>query len=134
MGMIISLHAEVVGERARVGDRALGGVARRVRDADDVLGAQGIGRDRGDEAGVDAAGDADEDGLEAVLVHVVARAGDEGLVDLGLVVEARLVRRRLAALACRGTGGVGDVDLVDGLRRWRRGVSERRSGLCRRAR
>ena len=104
------LDAEVVGEAPGVGDRALGGVARRVRDADDVLRAEGVGGDGGDEAGVDAAGDADEHGLEAVLVHVVARAGDE---RAGRPRPRRRGERRrspaAAAPACRGVDGASET-------------------------
>ena len=77
-------HAEVVGQVLRVFDAALGRVARGHADSDDVLGAERVDRDDGDEAGVDATGEGNEHLTEARLPQVVPCAGDERLVDLRL--------------------------------------------------
>ena len=104
----MQLDAEVVGEGLRVADGALGGVARGLGDADDVLGAERVDGDGGDEAGVDAAGEGDQRLLEAVLVHVVARAEDERVVDLGLVGERGRDRGSTGALPERR-----EVELIE---------------------
>ena len=80
-----------------VGMRAVARVAARHRDAVHVLGPERVGRDRGDERGVDPAGEADDDIAEPVLGHIVAGAEDEGFVDL------------LVAVGHRGDDGRGDA-------------------------
>ena len=84
-------------------DAALAREARRHEHADDVLGAERVGRDRGDERRVDAAGEADEHVGEAVLADVVAGAEHERLVDLVHRLEQRL-DPRLASTAARRVG------------------------------
>ena len=71
---LAEVAAEVLGEPLRVAARPLRRVARRHRDAVHAFGAERLDRERGDERRVDPAGDADDDLLEAVLAHVVARA------------------------------------------------------------
>ena len=73
--------------------------ARRHEHAGDVVGAERVGRDRGDERRVDAAREPDEHVAEAVLAHVVARAEHERLVDLVHRLERGLDPRRRARLA-----------------------------------
>ena len=60
-----------------------------MQHARDVLGAERVDRDRGDEGGVDAARQADQHVGEPVLAHVVARAEHERLVDLAHRCERR---------------------------------------------
>ncbi len=100
------------GDRAVVQARAAGqlggvvlgvvrGVLRRHRHAVHVLRAHRVARDRRDQRGVDTAGQADQDRLEAVLRDVRPQAHDQRRVDLLVVVqtvrvaarELRLVRR-----------------------------------------
>ena len=107
--------AQVVRESLRVGDAALGRVARRHADADDVLGAEGVDGDRGDDAGVDAAGQRDERLLEAGLAEVVARAEDERAVDLGFVREFRFDARLHRGTIGRHVGWDDDVPHLAGV-------------------
>ena len=69
--------AEIRGEGAGVVDGAGGGELAGHADAEDVLRAEGVDGDGGDEGGVDAAAEADERVLEAALADVVAGAEDE---------------------------------------------------------
>ena len=55
----------------------------------DAVGAEGLGRERGRERRVDAAGDADHDLAEAVLLNVVAQAELEAEPHLLEVVDKR---------------------------------------------
>ena len=63
----VSVRMPRFGERLGVGDAALARVARRHEHAGDVLGAERVDRDRGDERRVDAAREPDEHVGEAVL-------------------------------------------------------------------
>ena len=74
--------AEILGERRRVGDAPVAREARRHQHPDDLLGAQRVDRDRGDQRRVDPARQPDEHVGETVLAHVVARADHEGFVHL----------------------------------------------------
>jgi hypothetical protein len=88
--------AEVLGERARVVDRALRRELRRHGDAGDVLRAERFDGDRRGDGGVDAAGEADDDVLEAALADVVAQPEDQRARRSPLPRESP---DRLAALA-----------------------------------
>ena len=59
----------------------------------DVVGTEGVGGDRGDECGVDTAGQADADVGETALDDIVAGGGDECAVQLGHRLEGRDGRR-----------------------------------------
>jgi len=76
------LLAEVGGERTGVPLRPVGRVARRHDGDADPVRAERIDRDEEHERGVHAPGKPQDDMAEAVLRDVVARAEDEGLVDL----------------------------------------------------
>jgi hypothetical protein len=86
-GQLEQLHAQVPGHRPGVGLRAGRGVARRHDRHADALGPQRVHRHEQDQGGVHAAGQAQADVREAVLLDVVARAEDERGVDLGDGIE-----------------------------------------------
>ena len=82
---------------AHVGDGALGGIARGVGHSHDVLRPESIDGDSRHQAGIDATRDADDYGLEAVLVDVVPGAGDQCLIDLRVALQGcrqRIVGKR----------------------------------------
>ena len=85
---------ELLGQRLGVGDAARAREARRHEHADHVVGAERVGRDRGDERRVDAAREPDHHVGEAVLGDVVAGADHERLVHLVHRLERRLDPRR----------------------------------------
>ena len=71
-------HAERAGAGFGVGDALGAGVTVGQHDAAHPLLAQRVDRDGGDHGGVDAAGQADDDVGEVVLLDVVARAENAG--------------------------------------------------------
>ena len=91
---LAEVAAEGLREPPRVGARALGGVARRHRDAVHALRPERVDRERRDERRVDAAREAEHDVAEAVLAHVVAQREHERAPHL---LELRLERGDLAA-------------------------------------
>ena len=79
--------AEVGGELAAVVDGAGGGIGAGHADGEDVLCAEGVDGDGGDEGGVDAAAEGDERLAEAAFADVVAGAEDQGAIGgFGVVV------------------------------------------------
>ena len=88
-GDCLESNAEVRGQLAAVVDGAGRGIGAGHADADDVLRAESIGGDGGDERGVDAAAQADDYFAEAAFAHVIARTkhkraiGSFGFVVLG---------------------------------------------------
>ena len=110
------LGAEVLGDRAGVALGLVAGVGGGHDDALQALGADGVGGDLGDQRGVDAAREADDDVGEAVLADVVAHAEGEGGVDLGVLVEA-VGDRSGGGLGSRGQRHVADEHLGVELRR-----------------
>ncbi len=79
------LGAEVGGDIPRVRLCFNARMRRGHHHAADVLGAERVDGEQGDEGGVDAAREGDADVAEAVLAHVVAQAEGERRVDLGEV-------------------------------------------------
>src|SRR5205814_6910153 len=84
-------------------------ISRWIGDCDHVLGTKGVGGNRGDEAGVDAAGYADDHGLESVLVDVIAGAGHETLVGFCQLVEKGSRRARVWAFRLAWNGAHEDA-------------------------
>ena len=80
------------GEGAGVVDGAGGGELAGHADAEDVLRAEGLDGDGGDQRGVDAAAEADEGLGEAALADVVAGAEDERVPGGGDVVGRQVGR------------------------------------------
>ena len=76
-------NLEVAGQFPRVVNRS----SRRIRpghaDADDVLGAERIGRNRRGERGIDASAESDDRPLEAAFVDVVSRAQNQRFIRAG---------------------------------------------------
>jgi hypothetical protein len=83
----VAPHAEGVGERAGVALRLARGVGRGHDRHRDALGPDRVDRQAGDERRVDPAREPEHRVREAVLLHVVVKAGDERGVDLGERVE-----------------------------------------------
>ena len=83
-GYLVEIHPQPLGRLPRVvlGPRAR--VARGHGNGVDLVLAQGVRGDAGGERGVDAAADAHDHLLEAVLAHVVAHTEAQRRVDLGL--------------------------------------------------
>ena len=100
------LRAQVRGDRAGVGLRPLARVSGGHHHAGEPFGAERIGRDERHQRRVDAARQAHDGALEAVLAGVVAHAEHERLIDLVQVVE-RLLQpsRRPAELPQQQVGG-----------------------------
>ena len=99
--------AEGLGEGVGV---ALGlgrGVAGGHDRGADGLRAQGVGGQARHQRGVDPAGDAEDDVLEAVLEHVVAQPQHERVVDLGLLGRQRLGQGRAPAARLEPDAGEG---------------------------
>ncbi len=90
----VEVEAGPTGELGRIGLGVVGRPLARVGDAEDVLRTQRVARDGTDERRVDAAGQPHQHGPEPVLAHVVPQAEDEGVVDLGEVLERRRDRGR----------------------------------------
>ena len=84
---LVARDAEVLGQHARVALGARGRIGRGHDHRGDLLGAERVDGDGRHERGVDAAAEPEDDVLEAVLAHVVARAEHERGVDLGVGVE-----------------------------------------------
>ncbi len=84
------LRAQVADDRPRVLLRLRAGVGGGHDDAGQPLAAERVGGDQRDQRRVDAARDGDDDVAEAVLLDVVAKAGDERRVDLVEVGERLL--------------------------------------------
>ncbi len=76
------LDAESVRERVRVGQTSLARVRTRHEYTMDVPGAERVGGESRHERGIDAARQTEDNIREAVLAHVVAKAGEECRVDL----------------------------------------------------
>ena len=74
----VVLHAERLGDGRGIVERVLRGEAIRQHHAAHALGAERIDRHRRAQRGIDAAGEAEHDALEAVLVDVVAQAEHAG--------------------------------------------------------
>src|SRR6266481_2932737 len=108
-GYAEKIDAEVLGETNRVVAGARGGERRGHGDPGDVGRPQRIHGHRGHDRRVDAARQADHHVFEAVLGHVVARAEDEGAIDLLDGLEGlHLVHGQLGLLA-RGQSGQRDA-------------------------
>jgi hypothetical protein len=85
-----------------VPDGMIGGVPAGQQHHMHVVRPDRIGGDRGRQRRVDAAGQAHDDGAEAVLVRVVPYAGDQRRVHLGGVGQPRPEQVRLGQLVRRG--------------------------------
>ena len=115
----VEVQAGALGELGGVGARVLARPLARVGDAEDVLGAERVDGDGGDERGVDAAGQAQQDAGEAVLARrsraaratmrlvplaeVVPALGDGGL-ERGVRLERARPRSPCARRADPRTG------------------------------
>ena len=98
----VVVHAERLGDRRCIVQRFLRGVSVGQHHAAHALGAQRIGRHRGAQRGIDAAGQPEHHALKAVLVDIVAQAEHAchviGVVGfLGGGIRARLAVPRAAA-------------------------------------
>ncbi len=98
-------------------DAVVGGVSGGHGDAGDGGGAEGVDGEGCDEGGVDSAGEAQDDGLEAALAGVVAQAEDEGGVEgreTSAVLDVRCrmvdVRCEMLDVGCRMWGDGAEVD------------------------
>jgi len=81
------VQAGAMGQVRGVVQAVLGREHARHRDAVDVLGAEGVDGDGRYERGVDAAGEAEHHGAEAVLDHVVAQPRHHRRVHLRSVLQ-----------------------------------------------
>src|SRR5205823_683971 len=78
-------------ERQRVRDASFARIAARHGDPEDILRAEGMGRDDSGDRAVDAAAEAEDGALETALREVVARAQNERIEEfLLLTLELRI--------------------------------------------
>ena len=92
-------NAEVGGKSAAVVDGALRGVGAGHADAEHIFRAERIGGNGGDQCGVDAAAESDEDFAESALADVVTGSEDEGAIGgLGVVFRRIGDRRRVEGI------------------------------------
>ena len=78
------VDAQPIGQILCIRTRPFAGVPRRHRHAVHLIGPERVDRDAGDERGIDAAGESDDDVGETVLADVVPRTDHERLVQLGI--------------------------------------------------
>ena len=105
-------YAEIPADDPRVAERLSRRVRGRHRDADDAIRAERVGGHGRDEGGIDPAAHAENDLREAVLVHVVARAENEGAIHLFDRVEVRRAPRDGRSLPAKRRKGreIDDLD------------------------
>src|SRR5688572_20760607 len=90
-------------------------ITARHRDADDLVGSDGIDRDRGHNTGIDAAGQADERRGETRLRHVIASAQNQRMPNFRFVAKERRPGRVLwlALWEDERAGVIGNVHACD---------------------